>query len=251
MMRRADTSSWPPAARPVALTPFERVESNRQRRSSRPPGLRWASSRPPPAPTAPANTTTPEVAAEPVIPRSRGAFADDVDIDKLFADVTTPDSLGSRAPADDGKPMEFQLAGDAADLAELQQLFAQIAATYARPVRDFMIELSWGETTREWVDICRPIIDSMRQFAAKLDYFELCAALDEFASRLEQIATDRQATIEGEARDKLVAIYTPLASLIPGVFSLDDDLSRREPIIIHSLLGQIPDVGKVTIDKIY
>jgi hypothetical protein len=38
---------------------------------------------------------------------------------------------------------------------------------------------------------------------------------------------------------------------MPRVFALDDERGRREPIIVQSLLLQVPDVRKVALDKIY
>jgi hypothetical protein len=139
-----------------------------------------------------------------------------------------------------------------ADLAEVRSLFAQLAANHVRQVRDFMIDLRWGEATIEWISICSPALKSLRRAADKLEIAELVTALDVFWQHL----TNTQAkaggrTIEGEPRDKILAAYDKLASVMPQAFALDMDRAQREAAILQSLLMQIPEVKKVTIDKLY
>jgi hypothetical protein len=38
---------------------------------------------------------------------------------------------------------------------------------------------------------------------------------------------------------------------MPDAFALDEERDRREPIIVQSLLRQVPDVRKVALDKLY
>jgi hypothetical protein len=134
---------------------------------------------------------------------------------------------------------------------EVRALFAQIAAAYVRPVRDFMMELAWGDAPREWVDVCEPAIRSMRRSAESLDYPELCEALDAFGDGLSSVVETNEPTISGEIKERLITTYARLASVMPPAFELDGERGGREPIIIQSLLAQIPDVGKVTTDKLY
>ena len=44
------------------------------------------------------------------------------------------------------------------DLAPVRELFAELAANHMRHVRDFMIDVKWGEATREWIEICIPAV---------------------------------------------------------------------------------------------
>src|SRR5262249_5397955 len=46
----------------------------------------------------------------------------------------------------------------ASDLSEVRELFAHIAANHVRQVRDFMIDVRWGQATVDWIDICDPSI---------------------------------------------------------------------------------------------
>ncbi|HEY3595563.1 MAG TPA: helix-hairpin-helix domain-containing protein, partial [Polyangiaceae bacterium] len=56
---------------------------------------------------------------------------------------------------------------------------------------------------------------------------------------------------DGSARDALVSAYAKLAEQMPSVFALEGERGQREAVIVHALLQQVPDVRKVTIDKIY
>ena len=137
------------------------------------------------------------------------------------------------------------------DLAEVRSLFAQLAANHVRQVRDFMIELRWREATTDWIGICEPALRSLRRAADKLDHRELCSALDRFSEALAAANAGSRRTIEGERRDALLARYEDLASLMPQAFALDLDRTQREAVILQSLLLQVPEVKKVTVDKLY
>ncbi len=136
-----------------------------------------------------------------------------------------------------------------ADMAEVRELFAGIAVAYARPLRDFMIEVAWGEPTIEWLDVALPAASSLRRAAAAVELPELDAALEGYAAALE-LATG-EASIHLEVRELLAGAYARLVEAMPSVFALDRERGRREPIIVRSLLLQVPGVHKVTIDKLY
>ncbi|HEX8795950.1 MAG TPA: hypothetical protein VF765_33605 [Polyangiaceae bacterium] len=164
------------------------------------------------------------------------------EVDQSFAFV---EKLGSAPPPAIGGIAE-------SDLAEVRSLFAQLAANHVRQVRDFMIDLRWGEATIEWIGICSPALKSLRRAADKLELAELVPALDVFWQHLTN--TQAQAagrTIEGDRRDVILAAYDKLAALMPQAFALDMDRAQREQAILQSLLLQVPEVKKVTIDKLY
>ena len=176
-------------------------------------------------------------------PRGAEPFADGSDdIDGYFA------ALVERGHVDS---VDRHSLSDDRESAEVRALFAQIAAAYVRPVRDFMMELSWGDAPRQWIDICEPAIRALRRSAETLEDTELCSALDAFCAELSSIAGTDEATITGELKDRLVTSYARLAGVMPAAFELAGERGGREPIIIQSLLAQIPDVGKVTTDKLY
>jgi hypothetical protein len=137
------------------------------------------------------------------------------------------------------------------DLAEVRSLFAQLAANHVRQVRDFMIDLRWRDATIDWISVCEPALRSLRRAADKLELQQLCGALDHFSEALTSAQTGGGRTIEGERRDTLLGRYEELATLMPQAFALDLDRSQREGFILQSLLLQVPDVKKVTLDKLY
>ena len=138
-----------------------------------------------------------------------------------------------------------------ADLTEVRALFAQLAANHVRQVRDFMIDLRSGEATADWIAICVPALRSLRRAGEKLEFAPLCEALDRLAEAMATAQASDSPTISGDARTPLIERYDDLVNLMPQAFALDLDRSQREGIILQSLLMQVPDVKKVTIDRLY
>ncbi len=134
-------------------------------------------------------------------------------------------------------------------MAEVRELFAGIAVAYARPLRDFMIEVAWGEPTREWLDVAVPAALALRRAATAVELPEVDAALEGYGAALELAAGE--ASLNREVREMLAGAYARLVEAMPGVFALEGERGRREPIIVRSLLLQVPGVRKVAIDKLY
>jgi DNA repair protein RadA len=134
---------------------------------------------------------------------------------------------------------------------EVQELFTQIAAGHMRPVRDFMIELGLGEPPREWIDLVTPAVSSLGKSAEGMGLSELRAATDVFLDALRGVAESREPRITAEQRKDLTEAFELLAGELPGAFDLTEERDRREPIIVQSLLRQVPDVRKVALDKLY
>jgi hypothetical protein len=138
-----------------------------------------------------------------------------------------------------------------AKVSELRELFASLAANHMRQVREFMIGVKWGEAPRDWIPICEPAVASLLRAAREMELDDLCAALNGYREALGVAAAAEGTTITGTTRDSLMAAYTKLSDSMPEAFGLDGERGRRETIIVHALLQQVPDVRKVTIDKIY
>jgi len=137
------------------------------------------------------------------------------------------------------------------DLAPVRELFAELAANHMRHVRDFMIDVKWGEATREWIEICIPAVVSLRRAAERLDLSDLAVGLDGFGAQLKATGSDPSRTIEGASKERLLEAYDGLVAQLPQAFALDRDRSQREAVIIQSLCLSVPDVRKVTIDKLH
>ncbi len=137
------------------------------------------------------------------------------------------------------------------DLAEVRSLFAQLAANHVRQVRDFMIDLRWSEATVDWMPICEPALRSLRRAADKLELTDLCESLDRFSVSLGEVAASGAKSVAGAARETLLGRYDELSKLMPQAFALDLDRTQREAAILQSLLLQVPEVKKVTLDRMY
>jgi hypothetical protein len=136
-------------------------------------------------------------------------------------------------------------------VSEMRDLFASLAANHMRQVREFMIGVKWGEAPRDWIPICEPAVASLLRAAKEMELADLCGALGSYRDALIGAADASTTTIDQGTRDGLMAAYAKLAELMPQAFGLEGERGRRETIIVHALLQQVPEVRKVTIDKIY
>jgi hypothetical protein len=134
---------------------------------------------------------------------------------------------------------------------EVRELFSQIAAGHMRPVRDFMIEIKLGDPPREWIDLVVPAVTSLGKSADGMGLGELRAATDVYLEALDAVSKGGEPRITAEQSKELVAAFELLAAELPGAFDLNEERDRREPIIVQSLLRQVPDVRKVALDKLY
>lgn len=188
----------------------------------------------PPVPKAP-----PAPASKPKAPPPLPTPPTADDLDAGFAAIERK----SDRPASEGT---FEV-----DLTELRQLFGRMAANHMRQVRDFIIELRWGPAPTTWIAVCESSVHSLRRAAEGLSFAALAAKLNDFAKALLAQDLVFATTIDGAARDRILAAHGDLAAILPETFGLEGDRGEREAAILHSLLAQIPDVGKVSIDKLY
>lgn len=230
----------PPPSAKTAPQSSAKPPSNKpppRRKSSRPPKK---SVRPPPASASAPDSTALDDAT------SIAATFESLlgDLDDTFAGIVENENQAPRAGHDHTE----------SDLADVRSLFAELAAHHMRSVRDFMIDVKWGEATRDWLPVCEPAVRSLMRASERLELVELTQALEKYADALN-LANRPEAvdgkTLTSETRDSLLASYDKMIELMPQAFALEMDRSQREVVIVQSLLLQIPDVRKVTIDKLY
>jgi hypothetical protein len=167
------------------------------------------------------------------------------DIDDSFdAIFSAPGS--TRAPA-----TAPAAADEPRDRAEVEHLFKQIALTYLGPVRDFMVELELDDPPKEWIDVCKPAVVSMQRSAVGIGLEDLAGALGGLAGALEEAGGSEGNSIGDAGRHALKSEYAKLVKLIPETFGLQEERDRREPIIVQSLLRQVPEVRAVALGKLY
>jgi hypothetical protein len=140
---------------------------------------------------------------------------------------------------------------NANDQVIVEQLFADIAANYARPIKNFMFELKRGTATKDWVEICRPAMQGITRAAEGMGLRQAAQRMMDFEAALSLAQQNEQRVLAGEVRDLLMWCYEDLIKVMPQAFVVGEEEQQREGIIINSLLAQIPDVGRVTIEKLY
>lgn len=201
----------------------------------------------PPAPaTAPAPAKAPANAAVAAKPAAPGAKSGDEVLDAVLGnlDASFNAIFDEKAQGKEGRTED-------SDRTAMLELFYEIAANHLKPVRNFMTELSMGDARREWVAIARPAVESILAAAQQIGVPELERRLHGFAEIFAQVDGSTAFMISGELRQSFLSHYQKLASFMPKAFALDNGRDRNESLLTHSLLLQIPDVRKVTIDKLY
>jgi hypothetical protein len=166
----------------------------------------------------------------------------DRELDAAFSDAT---HVGPH-PAGEGN-----VATDEATQAEIQRLFAQIAAHHSAQIRDFVLELSHGDTTRQWAELCAPAVGSLKRAAATIKHDLLVVTLEEFERALKAALRSNFVSITGDYRKSLLIGYERLKQVLPAAFDVRSDRDRREPVIIDSLLRQVPGMHALCIARLY
>ena len=220
-----------------------------------------------PAPAAAQEAAPPDSALLPVAPGSieeslareaevrRRIKPNTSDISQMYSELDNvtsgraPTSSGADAPDEVGPVTGRDKVTSDQDRAALRELFNELAGHHLAQLRDLMIEIRGGTALAEWIDLSLPAVASVKGMAEQLELSELCVALDKLLAALADARTGG-ATINGQGRANVLDAYFPLMELVPGGLELDAERNRREPIIVHSLLRQIPGVEKVTIDKL-
>ncbi len=137
------------------------------------------------------------------------------------------------------------------DLTPVRELFSELAANHMRHVRDFMIDVKWGEVTRDWIHICVPPVRTLRRAAEHLELLELRDALERLGNELDTANASGGQMLDANEKQRLLDTYNELVEILPQAFALDRDKTQREAVIVQALLLQVPDVRKVTIDKMH
>ena len=167
------------------------------------------------------------------------------DLDAVFASLENQNIAQPVASEAAGEEM------DANDQVIVEQLFADIAANYARPIKNFMFELKRGTATKDWIEICRPAMQGITRAAEGMGLRQAAQRMMDFEAALSLAQQSEQRVLGGEVRDLLMWCYEDLIQVMPQAFVVGEEEQQREGIIINSLLAQIPDVGRVTIEKLY
>jgi hypothetical protein len=178
-------------------------------------------------------------------PNRSGFFAEDFDqeLNEVFESLVSQDASAG------GQSAGGEMTAD--DQAVVEDLFADIAANYARPVKNFIFELRRGTATKEWIEICRPAMQGIMRAAEGMGLNLAAERMVDFEAALSLAQGSDQRVLSGEIRDLLLCCYQDLVEALPQAFVVGEEEQQREGIIINSLLMQIPDLGRVTVEKLY
>ncbi len=177
---------------------------------------------------------------------SRAALFDtdlDQDMDNAFQTLVSQDVSPESQTASE------EMFAD--DQSAVEDLFADIAANYARPIKNFIFELKRGTATRDWIEICRPAMRGITRSAQGLGLTLAAKRMVDFEAALSLAQKSERGVLGGELRDLLLWCYEDLIKVMPQAFVVGEEEQQREGIIINSLLMQIPDLGRVTVEKLY
>jgi hypothetical protein len=181
-------------------------------------------------------------------PPSRLATPDSTEIhetlETLFPSATQPARPARPASTKHG-------VSTAADQAAVRATFEDLAVAHLRPLRNMMIDLKWGEPVTSWLDLARPALKSLRQMAEQVELADLVKGIDGFSAALDKAVQGGAGTSVEQTRDPLLAAYAPLIKALPRAFELDGERDRREPIIVQSVLRQVPVLEPLMVQRLY
>ncbi|MBI5016121.1 MAG: hypothetical protein HZB55_11645 [Deltaproteobacteria bacterium] len=169
-------------------------------------------------------------------------------VDELFADLL---DRGGRAEVPSSAPEAFSEELAEPESAEMREMFDGIAAGYVRPVRQFLARLRAGPASSEWLGICLPAVGMLTRSAGSMGLESLSPALGGFESLLRWASDGEATAVDGEVRDEILRAGAELSAVLPLAFAQDDGGDQRDAVLLHCLLRQVPDVGRVSLDKIF
>ena len=137
------------------------------------------------------------------------------------------------------------------DMTEARALFDAMVVEHARPIRDFMIEVRLGEPLRAWVEFCLPALRTILRSAKGMGIGEFVTKLQSFMQAVEFTQSGNDRLVRGQVRQAIIDTYSELTAYLPAAFALEQEANRRESVIVHSLLQQVPGLHKVSTDRIY
>ncbi len=193
------------------------------------------------APSAPKNVAPTPAASAPA--HDEAGLVDELlsGLDDSFKAIIEDDATA--APAE-GKSTD-------ADRMAVLELFYEVAINHLRPVRNFMTELRLGDVRREWVAIARPATVAILDAARKIGVPELERRLAAFEATFSELENTEGTTISGTLRNQFLERYQRLQELMPRAFNFAAGRDQNESLLTLALLQQVPDVGRVTIDRLY
>lgn len=137
----------------------------------------------------------------------------------------------------------------AADRAAARATLEELALEHVRAVRNLMIELEWGGAAVAWAVPARGALSSLRRMAEQIELADLDQAISAFLEVLDHAVVNEAITPDvGRA---LADKYAALVKALPTAFALERDRDRREPLLVQSVLGQVPGIDPLSIQRLF
>jgi hypothetical protein len=177
------------------------------------------------------------------------AFGDFVE-DFFDSAVGSEDEPGFGGDEDEEGAPQLAMEGESA--AELRATFAGVAARHLLPVRQLHARLREGPVSVDWIGLCRPAVSTVGRTAVEMDLIQLVRPLDQLAALLSSADREGGQEIDGASRDHILQACDELVALFPEAFvDHEDDPDARESLTVHAVLRQVPQIGTVSLDKIF
>jgi hypothetical protein len=161
----------------------------------------------------------------------------------LFTAAPQPPSVGASLPPP-ARPTLTPI-----DRAAARATLEDVATEHVRAVRNMMIELHWGGAAVAWVVAARGALSSLRRMAAEIEVDDLNQAISGFLEVLDQAVVNE--SITADISRALGRKYAPLVQAMPRAFALESDRDRREPLLVQSVLGQVPGMDPLTVQRLF
>jgi hypothetical protein len=135
---------------------------------------------------------------------------------------------------------------------EVHQLFAEIAAGYVQPIKDFIAELRKGAFARDWLEACRPAVVNLRRASQSIAFTDLSTRLERLESVLLQDHSEGDRRRYGRHwKLRVLSAYADLEDYLPATFFVPPAPTSSESILVTTLLKQVEGVGQKTIQKLF
>ncbi len=132
-----------------------------------------------------------------------------------------------------------------------RDLFCEIAAHYAQPLRTLCFELRRRTASKSSIAFVRPALQMIAQAAETMDLLQAFKRIAEFDEALSLADASSDRLLQSQVQRLLLDKYQLLAEALPQVFRTGEEEQKREEIIVRCLLQQIRGVGRVTLEKLY
>ncbi|MFN8008406.1 MAG: hypothetical protein U0V70_15565 [Terriglobia bacterium] len=147
----------------------------------------------------------------------------------------------------DPQPEKLQ----ADDAASIHELFCEIASHYSVPMKNLIFAIQSQSATRETVDDCRPILQTLSSAAENIGLQKAVESMAQFDAVLAEGQASVSNDLQEATRLRILDAYQNLAGVLPEIFELGMESQKREEVIIQSLLQGIPGLARKSIEKLH